>query len=1046
MERSIARIFIILISLLVFSTDSPAQRRFHNITIKDGLPSNRIQHILKDSKGFVWFATDFGICRYDGVRNTTFSSLGASTQGLTESNFTFIFEKNSDELIFISYNGSLFSFKYSTGRFENISNNNSALKGRNPSFIYKESDSRYWLGIENGLILTDSLFNLKKEFLLPSNFRGMDVSNRILTLHKDRKGIFWLGMYSRTLLRFDPETGNFSFDEVAGFLPPLQQVSSIISSPDSNHIFIATAGEGIYRININNFSYYNWRFKEKNPASLPSDRITSLLLQNDTLLWAGTIEGLARINLKSNLITRYFHNPQNPYSLTNNHVNKLLLDSQGILWISTFGGVSELYTSQNRFTKVSRDINAPNSISSNIVNHCLEDKFGNLWIGTSKGIDIRDARTGKYFHYNLPKSGPHHRNEEIVKFFVDGNTWWAATWGGGITRFTLPDNFSPGDKLSFRNFLNNPADNTTLSSNFIRSIVKDRDGNLWISTWNGGLNMISSVSKNSNHVIFKRFQPDKGSNKSIASNFIDNIIIGEDNDLWLATSEGLQHINFKKHRFEIIRCDNEKSTEQMNSVTCMIKDNTNVLWLGTFGGLGRIDLTKKPYRFESVYRNSEHSIFSLIMDRNGTLWFSTLNSEIGNYNPLSGKIDFYSMIQEVDGYDFYLGDASGDRRGNIYFPGRSGYIFFNPDQINKNLIVPPVYLTSLKINGADYIAAGDITQEKSIDLDYDQNNLSIGFAALNYINPGNNNYKYNLEGYSKDWISLGKRSVIDFVNLPSGSYNLKIIGSNNDGIWNEKGIRLSINISPPLWENSYFRILAALLIIAALFGFFNSKVKRLKAEKSRRDQFSKMLIESQEDERKRLSKELHDSLGQNLLVIKNRLALYQMNGKPDPAEINDISDLIKDSIDEVKEISSNLHPHQLERLGLNKAIQSMINKISASSNIAVELISDDITGLLGRDREINLYRIIQESLNNIVKHSNSAKALIEILKSENLIKVRVEDYGKGFDFSGAEFFSNTTEGLGLKSLNERARILGGELKIESEIGRGTRILLTFNLN
>lgn len=1045
MERFISRILIIFLSLLVFSSESAAQRRFHNITIKDGLPSNRIQHILKDTRGFVWLATDFGICRYDGVRNTIFSSSQPSAQGLTESNFTFIFEKNYDELLFLSYNGSLFSFKYSTGRFENISLNNASLKNRNSSFIFRETKNRYWLGTENGLILTDSTFTLKKEFLLPSNFRGLNVSNRVLTLHKDRKGIFWLGMYSRSILRFDPESGKFSFDEVAEFLPPLQQVSSIISSADSDHVFIATAGEGIYKINISNFSYNNWRFQEKNPASLPSDRITSLLLQNDTLLWAGTIEGLARINIKSNSITRFFHNPQNPYSLSNNHVNKLFLDSQGILWISTFGGVSELYTSQNRFTKISREINSTSSISSNIVNHCLEDNSGNLWLGTSKGIDIREARTGRYFHYNPPKSGPHHRNEEIVKFFVDGQTWWVATWGGGLSRFILPENFIPGDKLSFRNFLNNPMDTTSISSNFIRSITKDRNGNLWVSTWNGGLNMISSESKNSNQIIFKRFHPDKGPNKSIASNFIDNIIIEPGNEFWLATSEGLQHINFEKNRFEMIRCEGKNSEDQMNSITCMVKDDNNILWLGTFGGLGKIDLTQKPYRFETVYNNIEHSIFSLIIDKNGTIWFSTLNSEIGSYIPTSGKTEFYSMIQEVDGFDFYLGDASIDRRGNIYFPGRSGYLFFNPDRIKKNLFTPPVFMTSLKINGTDYIAAGDITQVKSIDLDYDQNNLSIGFAALNYINPGNNNYKYNLEGYSKDWISLGRRSVIDFVNLPSGSYNLKIIGSNNDGIWNEKGIRLSINISPPLWENSYFRLLAVILLVAALFGFFHSKVKRLKTEKSRRDQFSKMLIESQEEERKRLSKELHDSLGQNLLVIKNRLALYQMNENPDPGEINDISDLIKDSIDEVKEISSNLHPHQLERLGLNKAIQSMINKISASGNIAIEFRTDDITGLLSRDREINLYRIIQESLNNIVKHSNSGKALIEILKSENLITVRVEDYGKGFDFSGIEIADNLAEGLGLKSINERARILGGDLKIESEIGRGTRILLTFNL-
>ncbi len=1038
--------FVIFL-LLLFSGYLQSQIKFHNLTIKDGFPTNRINFCLKDSKGFIWFATDYGICRYDGIRNTVFSSNKKNNYGLTENTFTYIFEKNNDELCFISFNGFLFSYKYSKGVFENLSIIKPALKNINLSYIYKESENKYWIAANVGLIQTDSVFSERKEFLIPENFNGLDVSNKIQTIYQDKKGIFWLGMFSRSISRFNPVTGKFSFRELSHFLPPLQQVNSIIAGSDNNYVFVSTAGEGIYKININNFTFENWRFQENNPNSIPSDRITSLVLQNDSILWAGTIEGLARINLNTNKIIRYLNNPENPYSLVNNIVHKLYLDSQNILWVSTFGGISKLYTSQNRFTKISQKLNSTNTIRSNIVNHCLEDKFGNLWIATSKGIDIREANTNRYFHYNLPKSFQHHRNEEIVKFFVDDNTWWIGTWGGGISRFIMPQNFRPDYKLSFTNFFHDPNNIKSLSSNFIRSFAKDKEGNLWITTWNGGLNKIDLSEKNKAEITFNKFISNGDNSNCVASNFVDNLLFDNENDLWISTSQGLQHINFEKNNYEMVFSDPQNLTAPINRVTNILKENQDNIWFGTFGGLVKIDKSKKPnYSIEIIYNDIEKAICSITQDKTGTLWFSTFNSEIGSYNPRTKTLEYFSMLHEVDGFDFYLGDATLDRLGRIYFTGKSGFLFFDPNRIQKNQTVPPIYITSISQNGEEINPNTDISLIKSIELDYNERNLSLSFAALNYFNPENNEYKYNLEGYSKNWISLGKRTEIDFVNLPSGNYKLKIIGSNNDGIWNNTGINLSINISPPFWENNYYRILFSAFVLFSIYMIVNSKLKKLKTEKLRQNQFSKQLMESQEEERKRLSQELHDSLGQNLLVIKNQIDLYKSSEVKDETELVEISNLIKESISEVKEISSNLHPHQLERLGLIKAVKAMVNKIAASANIEIDTKLDDLTGFFSPEAEINIYRIIQESLNNILKHSGSDKAIVEIKKEKEIIHLVVEDFGKGFDINDTDTQNKFTEGLGLKSMKERVRLLNGEIKIDSSPNTGTKISITIKIN
>jgi len=210
--------------------------------------------------------------------------------------------------------------------------------------------------------------------------------------------------------------------------------------------------------------------------------------------------------------------------------------------------------------------------------------------------------------------------------------------------------------------------------------------------------------------------------------------------------------------------------------------------------------------------------------------------------------------------------------------------------------------------------------------------------------------------------------------------------------------------------------------------------------------FSKLLIQSQEEERKRLSNELHDSLGQNLLVIRNLLYLYNSVEEKNEDDLSQISDLIKESIDEVKEISANLHPHQLERLGLNKAVGSMLNKIMRATDITITYNADDLTGLIPFEDEINIYRIIQESINNIVKHSGADNASVNIRKRDNTVSISIEDNGKGLDLTDQDLQSKLTEGLGLKSIRERARLINGKILFESIPSGGTRVLVEIKLN
>lgn len=220
-----------------------------------------------------------------------------------------------------------------------------------------------------------------------------------------------------------------------------------------------------------------------------------------------------------------------------------------------------------------------------------------------------------------------------------------------------------------------------------------------------------------------------------------------------------------------------------------------------------------------------------------------------------------------------------------------------------------------------------------------------------------------------------------------------------------------------------------------------------KDERRRRvqEEISRHLLDSQEKERKRIAAELHDGLGQNLLIIKNRLYLAQQEN-PDSKvtdQLNEITRTVSQTIEEVREISHNLRPYQLDRLGLTKAVQSMVNQVVNSGCVAIESSIARLDGIFPPEGEINFYRIVQECLNNILKHSDAATARLLIQVKDQVLRMRVEDDGRGFDYREHQREHGPSHGFGLTGLGERVRILNGRFFCESAPGAGTRLQFEF---
>jgi signal transduction histidine kinase len=393
----------------------------------------------------------------------------------------------------------------------------------------------------------------------------------------------------------------------------------------------------------------------------------------------------------------------------------------------------------------------------------------------------------------------------------------------------------------------------------------------------------------------------------------------------------------------------------------------------------------------------------------------------------------------------------------LWFTTLGGVAVVNPEAAPFNPLPPPVRIEGVKIDNAVTAFSNGNDGNDEIRLLPGQANLEIRYTGLSFVKPDQVQFRYQLAGQDQDWIEAGARRTANYSYLQPGAYNFRVLAANSDGVWDEAGASLRVVVLPPFYRTLWFRGLVALAIAGLIALVFRLRVAQLRKEHATREAFSRQLlesqeafsrrlIESQEAERKRIAAELHDGLGQSLAIIKNR-ALHSLADPDDHdralEQIEEIAEASGHAIQEAREIAYNLRPFHIDRLGLTAALAAMIKRASSDElQITTEL--DSIDGLLAPEQEINLYRIAQEGVNNIVKHAAASAANVTIKRREGMIELTIADNGRGFEVAGcgsriAE--SGNGSGFGLLGLTERARILSCVPVITSAPGEGTMIQL-----
>jgi ligand-binding sensor domain-containing protein len=797
--------------------------------VKEGLSQGNVWSVHQDKFGFTWIATEDGLNLYDGYTCTI--------------------------------------FRNSPGDSTSISNNYTRC-------IAEDKEGNIWIGTREGLNMYDRKMNRFNRFPDLTD-KDSPANSFIFSLFVDSKDNLCIGT-AQSLSVYNLQTKKYKqhfHDPANPASLPLGAVRSI-TEDNLHQLWIATMG-GLSKYNAAEVSFTNYYHDVENPKSISSNQVSALYADNANNLWVGTFDGgLNKMNIGKEIFTRYPHNPDNskdPASVASHYIYSISGDKQGNIWLATDKGLNLMDGANATFTHYTRSADDESSIRSNNVTHIFFDINDRMWVSTRfGGVNIYDKGQHKFLHFKQSSAGLNSVSGNNITSFTEdekGN-FWIAVDGDGLNYYDRATGL-------FTTLLNQPTDPNSLSNNKVLSVKIARSGGMWIGYWNGGVDYYDRKTKK-----FKHYKNDPENPQSLSHNSILNIFVDSKDNVWVATwGNGLNKYDpaidgFKRYTHDpndpktlrsslitylaedhlgriwlgteqegVIAFDPETETFtnykqtggkgdiSANGVNVIFEDSKKRLWVGTTFGLNLFDWntqTFKGYHMNDGLPNE--TILGILEDDKGNLWLST-NKGLSKFQPEAVSFTNYDELDGLQDYQFNRWAFLRLSSGELLFGGINGFNLLNPNTIYSNKYKPPVYITDFKLFNKSVSIDGDVLQQnimltQEINLRYKENFISFEFAALNYLQPEKNQYKYMLEGLQTEWVDAGSDRRAAYTNLSPGEYTFRVSASNNDGVWSDKMASVKITIVPPFWQTWWF--ISALVIIGVYSIIYYLKYQKRK--------------------------------------------------------------------------------------------------------------------------------------------------------------------------------------------------------------------------
>jgi ligand-binding sensor domain-containing protein/signal transduction histidine kinase len=960
----------------------------------------------------MWFGTIDGLNRFDGFEFTVYKHEPRDSNSLSSSNITCLVYDEDGTLWIGTNGGGLNSFDHRTGKFTRYNMDLGPTHNQYVWSLCKGRDGILWIGADVVIGLdkkSGRIFTIdSSEIMSP----GIKV---VRAIYEDTAGVLWVGTWFDGVNKIEKDRRRVSTFRHDSKNPNSLSENHVISIFQDSHggLWFGTYTGGLNRFDAHKETFTRSSKQQGRTNGLNDNTVRTMYEDREGRLWLGTSGGGVNIlDMKTGHVSYLMHDNSNPTSLRGDHVFAIHEDNSGTLWFATDGGLSKYSHVKHKFSLI--------PVGSHIgslpapVGALCEDRHGELWIANyAKGLTKYVREEKSFTHYTHDrKSNNSFGGGYIATVLADHLGFvWAGTVGNGLSRFDPHTGFFKTYKIE--------SSDPSRRGNSVDAIYEDTRGNLWIGT---GRSLALLDRSKDRFTYFGDYA--SIARRDLAVFNIQCILEERENTLWLGTQfAGL--IEYDPQRGVLSHFEHDEldtNSISSNDVRIIHRDRQDRLWLGTYGrGIDLYDRNTRTFGHlterEGLLSNIIHGILE---DDNGNLWISTPKG-LSRFNPDAKAIRNYDAADGLSGLVYR--SCVKSRTGEMIVGSERGLFVFHPGNLVDNTHVPNIVLTAFNVLSEPYPLPQAIHSTKEIILDHNQNFFSFEFAALDYTNPQKNQYAYRLEGVDDNWVQAGTRRYANYTHLDPGKYVFRVKGSNNDGVWNEKGTSVSIVITPPFWQTWWFRVLTLLAVGALVTLAYNYRVNRLlKLERVR----------------VRIARDLHDELGSNLsgIALASRMVQESPNLTDEQrCRLSEISDSAMQTADAMREIVWFINPEHDRPGNLVLKMKDVASAMLNGVEVSFESRDDVFEDAMDIESRRHLFLIFKEILNNIVKHAQCSKVEIRLERQGGTFRMTVVDNGVSFDPQCAH------AGSGLRNVYARAEGIRGTIDVVSSPGKGTRITL-----
>lgn len=1044
--QDIKRFFCLMLFLAGLTGFSGAQQpvTVSRLSIANGLSNNSVRCIYQDKRGFIWFATYDGLNRYDGREFRVYrNKIGDSTS--LPHNYIYTLFEDSEEQLWVGTGRGLAIFNHSLQRFSPVYFNryNSQIPEKiniSLNSIGSDKSGNIYVGTSGWGLLTRGRaeticrtipFVNGSVILGDYNVSGMLTENNNV----------WVFVSGQGLSLFDAKTQTLR--------PVNQEVrfANCLFSDSAGMIRVGTES-GLYCYSIEAKKYIQ-HYTER-AGELSDKNVTAIGSDQHNNLWIGTDRGgISVLNKGLNKFT-YIASGDGTDKLSSETVSTILRDRESRIWIGTIkGGCNIIDVQKGRFTSVVRQPFSHNTIPVNTVYSFCEDDGHDLLIGTDGGgLSIWNRASNRFTNYNHEPGNPASlSHNSVIKILQDHTGMiWVATYGGGISQFNKASGrFTP---------IPYTDEQTGLENRNISLLYEDKSQTIWTSGFNDG--RLSRYDRNSGKFVL--FDPSLSSLISMKEDRQGN--------LWAGNSDMLIRLDriHKKHTVYSIG----------RPVRAIYEDRAGRFWLGTEGG-GLLLFDREKGELAERYSDEDglcnNGVLNILEDSAGHLWMSTFNG-LSRFDVSNRSFKNYYQSDGLQSNQFSYRAAIPLSTGELVFGGINGFSYFKPAEIIPRSYMPPVFITNILIYGKpvsevnQYIRKSGNSGITELVVPYDQAVFNFSFNALEYTSPEKIKYGYYLEGWDKNWNFSGNISNINYNNLAEGVYTLHLKSTNVNGEWNEKETVLRLVIRPP-WYRSWWAYVIYILAAGSLFWLYlryrrqraklqyKMKLTELNAEKE------KEINEKRQSFFTNITHEFRTPLTLIINPLKDLLGGKQKAGKEDIELVYRNARRLLSLVDQLllfRKTESETGVMQLSKLDFRQACEESFTYFiqqAKSREITYRFECPDQLPDIYGDRE-KLQIVFYNLLSNALKYT-PVKGQIHFRVSEegNTVVAEVADTGPGIPAeTGDHLFEKFYQvhkkdaqakagfGIGLYLVKQLVEEHHGHIWYKSAAGQGTRFFVS----